>query len=249
MPGLVGGLRPTDVLLPAHYDPATPAPLLIMLPGYSDDRYSTEKLLGFSDEASARGYIYVMPNGIRNSVGERFWAATDACCDFLDMGWDDSQYLINLVDELSMKYSIDQKRIYFAGHSNGGFMAHRMACDHASRIAGIVSVAGMNYKDISKCKPTERVNILQLHGTGDLRVPFFGGGSMVGVDLPSVMETMNDWVSFNGCAPNSFTDGTPFNIISNIAGDETAPKTATCPPGGNVELWTMVDAVHRPTFE
>lgn len=107
MSSLVGGLRPTDVLLPANHDPADPSPLLIMLPGYSDDRYSTEKLLRFTDEASARGYIYVMPNGIRNSVGERFWAATDACCDFLDMGWDDSQYLINLVDEISMKYSID----------------------------------------------------------------------------------------------------------------------------------------------
>ena len=86
MPGLVGGLRPTDVLLPANYDPSAPAPLLIMLPGYSDDRYSTEKFLRFTDEASARGYINVMPNGIRNSDGERFWAATDACCDFLDMG-------------------------------------------------------------------------------------------------------------------------------------------------------------------
>jgi len=64
MPTLVGGLRPTDVLLPARYDPATPAPLLIMLHGYSDDKYKTEKFLKFTDEASARGYIYVMPNGI-----------------------------------------------------------------------------------------------------------------------------------------------------------------------------------------
>ena len=128
-------------------------------------------------------------------------------------------------------------------------MAHRMACEHASRIAGIVSVAGMNFKDILKCKPTEPVNILQLHGTGDLTVPFNGGSLMVGVELPSVMETMNDWVSLNGCTPNSFTDGTPFNIISNLDGDETTPKTAVCPSGGNVELWSMANAVHRPMFE
>ena len=248
MPTLVGGLRPTDVLLPARYDPAAPAPLLIMLHEYADDKYETEKILMFADEASARGYIYVMPNGIRNLLGERFWAATDACCDFFEMGWNDSQYLINLVDEISMKYSIDQKRIYFAGHSNGGFMAHRMACDYASRIAGIVSVAGMNYKDISKCKPTEPVNILHLHGTGDIHIPF-NGGSLIGVEFPSAMETMNGWVSLNGCTPNSFTDGTPFSIISKRAGDETTPKTAACTPGGNVELWTMADAKHRAKFE
>ena len=127
-------------------------------------------------------------------------------------------------------------------------MAHRMACDYASRIAGIVSVAGMNYKDISKCKPTEPVNILHLHGTGDMKVPFYGG-SMIGVEFPSAMETMNDWVNLNGCTSNSFTDGTPFSIISTLAGDETTTKTAACPPGGNVELWSMADGVHRPKFE
>jgi polyhydroxybutyrate depolymerase len=103
----VGGLRPAEVILPANYDPSAPAPLLLSIHGYTDGNYYTENLLKFADEASFRGYIYVIPNGIRNSVGERFWAGTDACCDFLEMGWDDSQYLINLVDEISIKYSVD----------------------------------------------------------------------------------------------------------------------------------------------
>ncbi len=65
-------------------------------------------------------------------------------------------------------------------------MAHRMACDHASRIAGIVSYAGMNWKDISKCKPSEPVNILHIHGTADTRIPYTGGPN-VGVEMPSAM--------------------------------------------------------------
>jgi polyhydroxybutyrate depolymerase len=64
-------------------------------------------------------------------------------------------------------------------------MAHRMACDHASRIAGIISFAGMNFKDISLCKPSERVNILHIHGTADSTIPY-SGGSVVGVEIPSV---------------------------------------------------------------
>jgi len=160
MPKLVGGLRPTQVLLPANYDPTVAAPLLLLLHGYSDDRYYTENLLKLRREASDRGFIYVIPNAIKNSVGERFWRATEACCDFLDMGWDDSKYLINLIDEVSFKFAVDQDRIFIAGHSNGGFMAHRMACEHASRIAGIVAYAGLNYKEKSFCKPSEPVNIL-----------------------------------------------------------------------------------------
>ena len=244
----MGGLRPTEVILPALYDPSAPAPLLISIHGYTDDSYYTENLLKFADEASSRGYIYVIPNGIRNSVGDRFWAGTDACCDFLEMGWDDSQYLINLVDEISIKYSVDQARIYFAGHSNGGFMAHRMACDHASRIAGIVSVAGMNFKDISLCKPSEPVNILQIHGTADTTIPY-NGGLVVGVEFPSALETINDWISLNGCTANSLTDGTPFSILSDIAGAETTPKIATCPAGVRVELWSMANGLHTPVFE
>ena len=86
MPQLVGGLRPTEVFLPSNYDPSVPAPVLLSLPGYSCNNYFNEYLFNFADEASSRGYIYIKPNGIRNSIGDRFWKATDACCDFIDMG-------------------------------------------------------------------------------------------------------------------------------------------------------------------
>ncbi len=51
--------------------------------------------------------FYIVPNGIKNSAGKRFWKGTDACCDILEMGLDDSKYLINLVDEIAAKYPID----------------------------------------------------------------------------------------------------------------------------------------------
>ena len=156
--------------------------------------------------------------------------------------------MINLVDEVSLKYSVDQVRIYFAGHSNGGFMVHRMACDHASRIAGIVSFAGMNFKDISLCKPSEPVNILQIHGTADDTI-LYNGGVIAGVEYPSVQDVLDDWISLNGCTANSLTDGTPFSILSDVAGAETTPKTATCPAGVSVEHWKMENGIHNPLFE
>ena len=46
-----------------------------------------------------------------------------------------------------LAYTIDEKRIWAFGHSNGGFMVNRMACDMADKIAGIVSMAGETYKN------------------------------------------------------------------------------------------------------
>ena len=47
VPELVGGVRPAEVILPSKYDPEVAAPLLVLLHGYSDDRYYTENLLKF----------------------------------------------------------------------------------------------------------------------------------------------------------------------------------------------------------
>ena len=39
-----------------------------------------------------------------------------------------------LVDEIASVYPVDKKRVFLVGHSNGGFMSHRMACDKSERI-------------------------------------------------------------------------------------------------------------------
>ena len=49
------------------------------------------------------------------------------------------------------EYEIDPKRVYIIGHSNGAFMAHRLAHDHSGTIAAIVSLAGA---DQSEERPT-----------------------------------------------------------------------------------------------
>ena len=67
--------------------------------------------------------------------------------------------------------------------------------------------------------------------------------------MPSVMETMGDWISFNKCTANSLTDGTAFNIITDLAGDETVPKKATCPADVTVELWSITGGVHTPKLD
>jgi polyhydroxybutyrate depolymerase len=155
--------------------------------------------------------IYVTPIGIKNSKEETFWKATDACCDIARMGWPDALYIANIIKEVSERVPVDSKRVYILGHSNGGFMAHRMACDHSHLIAGIVSIAGVTWDDITKCKPSEPVHILQIHGIDDPTI-LYDGGRLRGVTYPSAEGTVERWSTLNQCDALSITADTPSNL-------------------------------------
>src|SRR5580700_7872847 len=136
-----GGSRPVTLHVPATYSCATAAPLVIMLHGYGSTGASEEAYLNITDESDKRGFLYAHPDGTKDTLGIEFWNATNACCNDFGSTVDDSSYLDGLVHEIEGAYDVDEKRVYFVGHSNGGFMSYRMACDHAGDIAAIASLA------------------------------------------------------------------------------------------------------------
>ena len=139
--GPIGGDRPVNVIVPAGYTPGKAAPLLILLHGYSASGAIEDAYLGVAAEADKRGFLYAHPDGTIDSQNNRFWNASDACCnlDPVPSKVDDSAYLSKLIADISAHYTVDPKRVYFFGHSNGGFMSYRMACEHADKIAAIVT--------------------------------------------------------------------------------------------------------------
>jgi polyhydroxybutyrate depolymerase len=238
---VVGGDRPATVFVPSSYDPATPAPLLVLLHGYSATGALQELFFNFEAMAEERGFLYVYPDGLIDANDENFWNATDACCGFVGPEVDDSAYLIGLVDEISEKFSVDPKRVYFAGHSNGGFMSHRMACDHADRVAAIMSLAGATWADPAQCQPSEPVSVVQVHGTAD-DVIFYEGGDLFGNEYPSAAETVAYWAGVAGCDPTA-PPATPLDIA--VSPSELT-QFSGCAPGVDVELWTIEGGTHIP---
>lgn len=247
---MVGGDRPVNVCVPLDHDPETPAPLIILLHGYAATGFLQD--VGFQElsiAALARGAIFAAPDGTRDDDDRQFWNATDACCNFFGSDVDDSAYLIGLVDEIASNVSIDPARVFFIGHSNGGFMSHRMACDHADRIAAIISLAGMMHLDPADCGATEPVSVLQIHGTDDMTIFYDGGTAGPDPDLfPSVAETLATWIDIDGCGSQP-SPGDALDLDALIEGAETQVSSyGDCEAGTTVEHWAMQDGSHIPAF-
>ena len=201
---VVGGDRPVTVHVPAGYDPAKPAPLLVLLHGYGGSGQDIVSELRIGDAAAQRGYLYVAPEGTLDSTVSRFWNATDACCDFDGAGVDDATYLEGVIKEIETKLTVDPKRIDVVGHSNGAFMSYAMACTHADTIAAIVSLAGATFKDPAACAPKTPVAVLEIHGTTDDTIYFDGGvitlpgGHSMGA-YPGARATVATWAKYDAC--------------------------------------------------
>jgi polyhydroxybutyrate depolymerase len=245
---VAGGDRPVNVLLPKGYDPTEPTPLVILIHGYAVDSSVQDSYFLMSPVAKAKGLVFAAPEGTFDEGRARFWNATDACCDFYGAGVNDSKYLVDLIDEIETRVNVDPKRIYLVGHSNGGFMAYRMACDHADRIAAIAGLAGATFEKQSDCDATEPVSVLHIHGTADTDIPYDGGPHpSSGVIYPGAVETVERWAAVDGCDATPVSRA-PRDIEINIAGDETTVDEYPGCDGTAVELWTIQDGGHVPSL-
>src|SRR4051812_6103907 len=123
--------RPYDVHVPKGYDAAKPIPLVLAFHGYGDGDTGPilEKYFKLTKVSDASTFLYVTPNGTKDSADQQFWNGTDACCDFDKKNPDDVGYIRALVADVAKHYTLDAKRVYAVGLSGGGVFVHRLACD------------------------------------------------------------------------------------------------------------------------
>lgn len=124
---------------------------------------------------------------------------------------DDIAYVYDIISAVSSSYTIDHRRIYACGKSNGGGFTALLACrpDTSATIAAFAPVSPALYEGTHAfhgCSPSRPAPLLHVHGVEDVITPFLGrtpeGGSF-GPE-PDVRVWRRQWAERNGCARGGY---------------------------------------------
>lgn len=205
-------IRSYRLHVPSNYDDTVLTPLVLVLHGGGGRSMTMIKKTDFSNLSDKEGFICVYPNGIsRFPFLFRSWNAGYCCGVALEKNIDDVDFIKNLITLLCSQYTIDHKRIYVTGHSNGAIMTYRLGSELSSMIAAIAPVAGSIGGQADEetppyiiPDPLHPVSVIAFHGQLDENVPYNGGQGNrsrgYGSDL-SVNESIGFWVTHNKCDP------------------------------------------------
>ena len=189
--------RSAIIHIPPQYIPGKPTALVLALHGAAMNGEAMVHFCGMNKTADQRGFIVVYPDG--TAPGPLLTWNAGGFQEGIGSRADDVKFLGKLIDDVERVATIDPKRIYACGMSNGGMMCYRLAAELSNRIAAIAPVAGtMPAVDV---KPSRPVSVIHFHGTEDPLVPFEfeKKNSHFWLRLKSVEDSIASWCKLDGC--------------------------------------------------
>jgi polyhydroxybutyrate depolymerase len=193
---------------------------------------------GWLQLATQRGFVVAYPQGVGNAFN-----AQGACCDFSNVQ-DDVGFFRAIVTRTFNAGRIDPSRVFATGFSNGGSMAHTMACTSADMFAAVApvsfSLAGpggpANTAMVAaSCRPVRPITMIEVHGTADT-VANFNAGLLDSLPAP---QSLVGWSMVNGCTNAT---GTVTRFTSNTTCEI---RTSGCRGGTRVGLCTVQGGPHN----
>ncbi|HTY33281.1 alpha/beta hydrolase family esterase [Mycobacterium sp.] len=226
----VGGRDRTYRLYKPAAAPA-PAPLVVVLHGYSGSARQAERDYHWDGLADSGKFIVAYPDGL----GRAWNVDGETCCGRPGReGVDDVDFISAAVADVAKNLGIDAAKVYAAGMSNGAIMSFTLACA-TGIFAAIGPVAGTQ---LNACRAPHPTSVIHIHGTTDRLVPYNGGQGFSVINGPSVPEVNAFWRNVDRCgAPAATTSG------------PVTTSTAGCAEGRSVVLVTVDGAGHEwPPF-
>ena len=227
----IEGMKPRSFFLnvPASYKPGSPTPLLLAF----HSRTSTGKAILESSQilswAASMNIIVVAVNG---AVLDDYssWNAGSCCTNATTYKENDVLLTSTIIDYLKTQTTIDASRVWAMGHSNGGMMAYRLACDLSEQITAVAVVTGALVDDT--CNPSKPVPLIHLHGDLDPTVPYQGGGKF---ETPNIYYSTLDYSKANTC------DGSPAENLTSTK----QQYIWNCKNGSQVQLVNYLENSHQ----
>jgi polyhydroxybutyrate depolymerase len=184
----------------------------------------------------------VYPDGVGAGADgsvNRTWNGGRCCGVAVREAVDDVTFIRLLVGELSAAYTVDPARVFAAGHSNGGVMAYRLACE----LSDVIVAIGLQSSslEVDGCAPSRPVSVLHVHGTADAAVPIDGGlgpEGVSGVDWRVPLDGAASFAELIGCPPD------PARTTDEANADLTIDTWRPCDDGTEVRFVTVDGAPH-----
>ena len=213
------------VYKPVGYDESQEYPLVFAIHGRFGQGSGMDKFSDFNPVADEKGFLVCYPDGYKRS-----WADDRNTGPAYDAGIDDIAFFDEMINRISEDYSVNAKKIYACGMSNGAFMSVSLACHLSDRIAAVAAVAGNMAPSPENYCNGGPVPVLLIGGTDDPIVPYNGGeisGGSVALGFP---DTYIFWRDHNGCydfgvdsswADMDPDDGTTVIVHSHVSCDSS----------------------------
>ena len=186
-------------LLPSDYTDNESYPLVVDMHGYTGTNYNMYNYSDWDRISEEHGVIIAYPQGHENS-----WNAGWCCGVAHDIGIDDVGFILQMIEQISANYSINDSKIYASGHSNGCAMTQKLAneASHVFAAGGCMALYLLEDADPS-FSPTP---IIEVHGILDVVIPYSNShsssiifdNSLVGDE--GAMKNIATWAEMNGCS-------------------------------------------------
>jgi len=204
-----GGMNRSYLLhIPPGYDGTKPLPLVFDVHGYTS--FASEQLMRskWDQMADKEGFVLIDPEGVDKS-----WNA-GSCCG--GNSQDDVKYFRDVVAKATADLCIDKKRVYVSGHSNGGAMTYRLACEAADIFAAVAPVCG--WMTVTTCNPARPIPVLAIRGLNDTTVR-----------IDTADGDIDKWLSNDTCAEDQVTTS---GVCKTYKSCEAGAQVMDCRPRG-----------------
>jgi polyhydroxybutyrate depolymerase len=169
---------------------------------------------GWTEKADKEGFLAVFPNAMSrnpaqpssfarnpqlwNDGSDRFYPGQSAP--------DDVAFINAMLNDLIANFTVDARRVFFAGFSNGASMTFRIGAELSKRIAAIAPVAGACWlesltleRPVSMCYITGTADPLNLIEGGVPKLATGGSEQVRAKPKPPVRNSILKWAKAVGC--------------------------------------------------
>ncbi|MHB8077885.1 MAG: CE1 family esterase [Candidatus Krumholzibacteriia bacterium] len=195
--------------VPPAYDPARKWPVVVMFHGGGGAARGAMWETGWAEKADEEGFLAVFPEGSRPDASRpagfrdnpQTWndGSRRSNVGAVERGEADVEFVSTLLADLKTRVSVDERRVYATGFSNGASMAFRVARELSPLIAAVAPVAGSDWLE---AQPERPVPLLYITGTADPLNPVAGGEIRIGGKdfgaKPPTRDMIDRWVRMFG---------------------------------------------------